>query len=43
MGKHELNYLAPLPTLVCNRVLHNHQKAEQKGEGQMILGRARLV
>lgn len=29
--------LAPLTTLVCSKVLYNHQKAEQKGEGQMIL------
>lgn len=37
LQENKLDYLAPLTTLLCNKVLYNHQKAEQKGEGQMIL------
>lgn len=37
LRENELDDLAPLTTLVCSKVLYSHQKAEQKGEGQMIL------
>ena len=37
LWENELDYLAPLTTLLCNKAVYNHQKAEQKGEGQMIL------